>query len=227
MISIPPYFIERPALAGPEAAEAFNALFDQALVAGDLEPIDYHLEWPRWQFISHIVERHELVVHGSQNSTIKTFEPRKSNDAHPFGDRQAVYGASDGLWAMYYAILDRPAHPMTIVNSAMRFEDEDGSLSAPHYFLSISQPALEARAFKPGMLYFLPGDSFEPMPPMQVNGTKVHVLQWASLVAVKPLARIAVAPADFPLLDRIRGHDDEHVMARAKADPDGFPWLDP
>jgi hypothetical protein len=59
-----------------------------------------------------------------------------------------------------------------------------------------------------------------------LGGQRAHVPQWASLVAVTPLARIAVAPQDFPLLDQIRGHDDAYVLARARSDPDGFPWLD-
>jgi hypothetical protein len=38
--------------------------------------------------------------------------------------------------------------------------------------------------------------------------------------------RLTVEPEDFPLLGQIRGHDDEATFARARADPDGFPWLD-
>jgi len=41
-----------------------------------------------------------------------------------------------------------------------------------------------------------------------------------------PLARIAVDPEDFPLLDQMRGHDDEIAFARARANPNGFPWLE-
>lgn len=33
-------------------------------------------------------------------------------------------------------------------------------------------------------------------------------------------------PEDFPFLAEIRGHDDAHILERAKSDPDGFPWLD-
>jgi hypothetical protein len=38
--------------------------------------------------------------------------------------------------------------------------------------------------------------------------------------------KLSVGPEDFPLLDHIRGHDDESTFARARADPDGFPWVD-
>ncbi len=64
------------------------------------------------------------------------------------------------------------------------------------------------------------------MPPLSVAGQRVHIPQWASLQAVTPLARIAVAPEDFPFLAEIRGHDDAHILERAKSVPDGFPWLD-
>ncbi|HEV2518104.1 MAG TPA: hypothetical protein VGV07_22830 [Devosia sp.] len=219
-------FLTRPPMPGADAAAAFDALFDRSLAKGPNALIDYNLPWPRWQFIAHIVEARALIAHGSQNDAITEFEPRQSHDAHPFGNREAVYGASDGLWSMYYAILDRAAQPMLLVNSAARLELEGGALGDPFYFFSISRPALEARAFRPGMLYLLPRDSFEQMPPLTVGGQRAHVPQWASLVAVTPLARIAVAPEDFPFLDEIRGHDDAFILERAKADPDGFPWLD-
>jgi len=219
-------FRTRPPMPGAEALAAFDALFERSLAGGPNMLIDYALPWPRWQFISHIVESRQLIAHGSQDGDIRQFEPRQSHDAHPFGNRQAVYGASDGLWSMYYAILDRSTHPMLLVNSAARLEREDGSLGDPFYFFSISRPALEARAFRPGMLYLLPPSSFEQMPPLELGGQRAHVPQWASLVAVKPLARIAVAPEDFPFLAEIRGHDDAVILERAKADPNGFPWLD-
>lgn len=222
----PSPFLTRPPMPGADAAAAFDALFARSLAGGTNTLINYDLPWPRWQFICHIVEQRHLIAHGSQNGAITEFEPRQSHDAHPFGNRQAVYGASDGLWSMYYAILDRAAHPMLLVNSAARVELEDGALSDPFYFFSISRPALEARAFRPGMLYLLPRDSFEQMPPLNVGGRRAHVPQWASLEPVTPLARIAVAPEDFPFLAEIRGHDDAFILERAQADPDGFPWLE-
>ena len=226
MSELPSHFLSRPPMPGAAAGAAFEALFNRAVADGPNTLIDYDLPWPRWQFVSHVVESRRLIAHGSQNGTIEQFEPRQSHDAHPFGNRKAVYGASDGLWAMYYAVLDRASHPMLLLNSAMRVELEDGALSDPFYYFSISRPALDARAFRPGTLYFLPGETFEAMPPLSVDGQRAHIPQWASLVAVAPLARIAIAPQDFPFLDQVRGHDDATIFSRAKSDPEGFPWLD-
>jgi hypothetical protein len=222
------YLVTRPPNElSSEARAAFDALFDRAASPDRNGEIDYRLPWPRWQFICHIADTRPVIVHGSQDGGIAVFEPRKSNDAHPFGDRKAIFGASDGLWSMFYAILDRATHPMLLVNSAVRVEDEAGTMGEPLYFFSISRPALEARAFRPGMLYFLPREGFEPMPAEEFGGRRVHIAQWAKLEPARPITRIPVAPEDFPLLDQIRGHDDATVMARVKADPKGFPWVDP
>ena len=221
------YLVPRPPNdTTPAARAAFDALFDRAASPAHNGEIDYDLPWPRWQFICHIADTRQVIVHGSQDGGIEVFDPRKSNDAHPFGDRKAIFGASDGLWSMFYAILDRTNHPMLLVNGAVRIE-ENGVMGEPLYFLSISQPALAARAFRPGMLYFLPRDGFEPMPAETFGGRRVHVAQWAKLAPARPIARIRVAPQDFPLLDQIRGHDDATIFERVKSDPKGFPWLDP
>ena len=223
--ALPPYFLPRPPVApDAEARAAFDALFDAAYRTGG--EIAYHLPWPRWQFICHIADTRDVILHGSQNRQIAMFEPRKSSDAHPFGDRKAVFGASDGLWPIYYAILDRAKHPMSLCNAAFRLGLPDGGHSAPYYFFSISRKALTARPYAPGAVYFLPRGTFEPMPPVTTDGRAIHVAQWASLEPTAPLTRIEVSPEDFPFLEDIRGHDDETLWARAKADPDGFPWLD-
>lgn len=226
MFSPPSYLLRRPTPVPPDAVADFDALFDRATASNNAAPIHYDLPWPRWQFIAHVADSGGVIVHGSQNDGIEVFEPRKANDAHPFGDRAAVFGSSDGLWSMYYAILDRAQYPMLLVNSALRIEGDGGTLSEPLYYFSISATALQHRPYKPGMIYFLPGDSFEPMPPQQAGSLRMRVPQWASLAPVRPLARIAIAPEDFPFLDQIRGHDDEVVWRRAKEDPSGFPWLD-
>lgn len=223
-MDVPAYLEIRPPLELDEATRAaFDRLYDDARSSGG--PIEYGLAAPRWQFIAHIVETRHVLVHGSANPAIAIFEPRKADDVHAFGDQRAVYAASDALWAMYFAILDRTQHPMTLVNSAARFETPAG-LSEPRYFFSISRPALEAKAFASGTIYFLPRETFTQQRPIGSGGQRVHLAQWASHQPVAPLARIAVVPEDFPLLDKIRGHDDETTFARARADPDGFPWLD-
>lgn len=203
---------------------AFDETFDAAVAADGA--IDYRLSAPRWQFICHIADTRQVVLHGSGNPTITRFEPRQPEDTTEFGNRNAVYAASDGLWPMYFAILDRDRHRMSLINSAVRPLDDGGNPGEPLYFFSICATALAAAPWRRGTIYFLPRAAFEQQPLVELAGRRAAIQQWASAEPVTPLARIEVGPADFPLLGRIRGHDRETTFARARAEPDGFPWID-
>lgn len=205
---------------------AFDETFDAAVAAGGTEPINYRLAAPRWQFICHIADTRAVVLHGSGNPAITRFEPRQPEDTTEFGNCNAVYAASDGLWPMYFAILDRERHPMTLVNSAVRPLDHAGTPGEPRYFFSICSSALAVAPWRRGTPYFLPRDTFEQQPVAELAGFRAAILQWASPEPVTPLARIEVGPDDFPLLARIRGHDRETTFARARANPEDFPWID-
>jgi hypothetical protein len=54
---------------------------------------------------------------------------------------------------------------------------------------------------------------------------KAQIEQWASPVDVRPLAKLAITPDDFPFLAEVRGHNMERIMERVRSDPGGFPWL--
>lgn len=226
-MQMPDFLEPRPAMPTDAATlAAFDALYDTAVAAGPGAPIDYRLAAPRWQFICHIADTRPVVLHGSGNPSIARFEPRQPMDNTEFGNRNAVYAASDGLWPMYFAILDRDRYDISLVNSAVRPLADDGTAGEPHYFFSISATALAAAPWRRGMLYFLPRDTFEQQPAARFGGLRVAIPQWASPEPVTPLARIEVGPEDFPLLAQIRGHDRETTFARARANPDGFPWID-
>jgi hypothetical protein len=52
------------------------------------------------------------------------------------------------------------------------------------------------------------------------------VPQLASLVPVKPIARLEVTPEDFPFLKDIRGLDDTRLHEYGQAMQAGAPWPD-
>jgi hypothetical protein len=227
MRDVPAYLEPRPPMpSDPATLAAFDALFAAAVLAGPTLPIDYRVAAPRWQFICHIADTHDIVLHGSGNPDIARFEPRQPHDITAFGNRNAVYAASDGLWPMFYAVLDRDRHALSMNNTSIQLVGEDGSASPPHYFFSITEAALAQAPWRRGSVYFLPRDTFDRQAPLVFGDQQVLIPQWASPVPVTPLARIEVGPEDFPLLATIRGHDDATMFARARRDPDGFPWLD-
>ena len=216
--------LRRPA-PPPDAATrtAFDALLAEATAAGSAHPIDYRLDAPKWQFLCHIADRGTHVLHGSTAGDITRFEPRQSSDMLEFGNRKAVYAAADGLWAMFYAVLDRPAHDMALINSCFRYATADGVAPEPFYYFAVNAEAVRERQFSAGTVYLLPAAGFEREGPYEEGGRRIVTAQAASLDPVEPVAKLSVHPADFPL--RIRGFDRAATLARIEADPDGFPWV--
>ncbi len=218
------YWLTRPGPA-PDAATrvGFDELLARAVAAGPAEPIDYRLDAPKWQFLCHVADRGEALLHGSSAPDIERFEPRQSNDIAEFGNRTAVYAAADGLWAMYFAILDRPKHLMSLTNSCFRVLHEDRTASEPYYFFSVNNEVLDQDQFSTGTVYLLPPGPFEREAAYAEGGRTVETAQAAALVPVEPLAKLTVERADFPL--RILGHDYPTLAGRIEVDPGGFPWL--
>lgn len=221
---LPDYWLPRPAAFHGESQAAFDALLDAALQSDGCPTIDYALPYPRWQFLCHLADQHRLALHGSGNPHIEEFEPRQSDDLNPFGNRKAVYAASDGLWAMFFAIVDRDRFAMSVNNACIRLEDEEGNVDGPYYVFSVSQAALSQQPWRTGAVYVLPRQSFSPHPPMAFGPYQVHIAQLASLEPVRPLAKLTVTPADFPFLRHIRGHDDGRMAEYATALQTGAPW---
>lgn len=222
---LPDYWLTRPnAAIDPAACAALDALLDAALAAGDGAPIPYDLPAPKWQFVCYAAERQALAWHGSGVPDIALFEPRQANDLNDFGNQKAVYAASDPLWAMFFAIVDRDRYPLSVTNACIRLADEAGQIHGPYYVFSVSRAFLPQQPWRTGTLYLLPRGTFQDQPAMPFGSSQVHIAQLASFAPVRPLARLTVSPADFPFLAQIRGHDDERLAEYAAALQAGAPW---
>jgi hypothetical protein len=221
---LPDYWLTRPGPA-PDAAtcRAFDALLDDALVRGPNALVNYTLAAPKWQFLCHVADHREVALHGSGQPAIALFEPRQSNDLMEFGNQKAVYAAADGLWAMYFAILDRDGFDLTLINACVRLTDRAGASHGPFYFFSITRSALAHRPFRAGTVYLLPRATFVNQPPLPFGDAQAYIPQLASLAPVVPLARLTVAPEDFPFLAQMRGHADERLAEYAAAMQTGAP----
>lgn len=221
---LPDYWLTRPSVEFDERiATAFDELLNTTLSIGGCPTIPYTLPWPKWQFLCHVADHHNIALHGSGDPNIALFEPRQSNDLNEFGNQKAVYAASDGLWAMFFAIVDRDRVKSTI-NACVRLADETGEFLGPYYVFSISQSALPNQPWRTGTVYLLPRNTFTLQPSIAFGSFQVHIAQLASFVPVQPVAKLAVTPADFPFLRQIRGHDDQRLQEYVTALQTGTPW---
>lgn len=181
---------------------------------------------PRWLFLQWLT-RQGYLLHGSQKGDLEVLvgQDREYGQPDEFSNTVGVYAASDGLWAMMYALRG----PQVAQQSDMALQLlENGSWSRLRYFLSVApkQPGItEARALlAPGFVYVLSQEGFTPSPAYQHGGLGfVQEAHWVNPQPVKPLFAVPVTPDDFPL--PVRLHDAAQVTARAKSDPWGFPWL--
>jgi hypothetical protein len=223
-LTLPDYWLTRPDIRDDETAQpAFDGLLDSTLHIGGCPTIQYTLPWPKWLFLCHIADHRDMALHGSGDPNIALFEPRQSNDLNEFGNQKAVYAASDGLWAMFFAIVDRD-RISSITDACVQLVDEVGAPHGPFYVFSVSKSALPTQPWRTGTVYLLPRSTFTVQPPMAFGSSQVHFAQVASLEPVRPLAKLTVTPADFPFLDRIRGHEDERLQEYATALQTGAPW---
>lgn len=224
MATLPAYWLSRPADdPSPDVGAAFDALWADAMRGGDRPSLGSDFRGPKWQFLCHLADAHGLVLHGSGDPDIGLFEPRQANDLQAFGNQRAVYAAGDGIWAMFFAIADRDRIG-SVTSACVRLADAEGHVSPPRYVFSVSRSALPHHPWRAGTVYVLPGDTFTPQPPLRFGEYEVRVPQLASLVPVRPLARVSVEPGDFPFLSQVRSHDDERLAEYARALETGAPW---
>jgi len=221
------YWLPRPTLAlDEETQDRLEALYAHAVAPGRGDWIRKKLPVPAWQFLCWLADCKGHLLHGTGDPRIACFEPRQSNDVGEFGNRKAVYAASDGIWAMFFAVIDRTNYHMSISNAAIRLELPSGQTTEPYYFFSKTDHVLSRRPWREGVVYVLPRDGFEEQGPIERGMVWARTHHWASPMPVRPLARLRVQPSDFPFLHKIRPHNDVVLFDRAKADPDGFPWMD-
>jgi hypothetical protein len=219
---LPDYWLQRPGADLDDITKKrFDQLLDQTTAKGANTLIDYELSAPKWQFLCYAVEQCNLALHGSGNDNIELFEPRQSNDLNEFGNQRAVYAAADGIWPMYFAIVDRDKYNMSLTNACVLISGQP-----PLYIFSISKAALPHKPWRKGTVYLLPRDTFVLQSPIQFGEVEIHIPQLASFTPVAPLARLEVAPDDFPFLAQIRGHDDSRLAEYATALQTGAPWPD-
>jgi hypothetical protein len=187
--------------------------------------IDYQLSYPKWQFLSYLCNSREFVLHGSQNMSIQMVEPRKATDIKACSNQKAIYATTDGIWAIFFAIVDRRNfQPLSLFNSCLSIRVSADDVLGPLYFFSITHSALIQQPWCEGTVYILPRVGFTREAAQQVSDAEIVFPHWYSSQPATPVARLSVLPDDFPFLRQVHGHDDEKLLELSSADPNGFPW---
>jgi hypothetical protein len=181
----------------------FDRLLDVSLKSGVNQLIDYHLPYPKVDFLNYICDWRGYVAHGSQNKTLTVLQPiRFSQDASEFGNRRQIFCSPDAVWAIWFAILDKSKCHLT-ENGCVRLGS--GQKRIKYYHFELPAPCKKDPPFTDGMLYIAQASSFPTRHhyPM-LDWLNAEIEEWGSVNPVTPLARLQVTPQDFPYLDKVQ-----------------------
>ena len=76
---------------------------------------EYDCELPKWQFLCWATDYQGVLAHGSNDRAIERFEPRDQTDWFGRVVRR-VFATPDGIWPMYFAIVDRSRYVGSLRN---------------------------------------------------------------------------------------------------------------
>jgi hypothetical protein len=188
-----------PPVVDPETAAGFAAVADELLAGKQVAIPERRLDFLRW-----LAESRPVVFHGSPRADLRElWTERHSRDTTAWGDQQAVYASTDPVWAIYFACLRRDGGWKGTRNASLG--RAGGPLYPRRYFFVHNRGSASPDRFGPGSLYLLSPRTFVADEPLAGTLDTAHLV---SREPVTPLARVDVAPADFPFRDRIGYYRD-------------------
>lgn len=117
---------------------------------------------------------------------------------------EAVFATKDGIWPVFYSILDKDKLVGNIRNGCL--ETRSGKKC---YFFSITKETYLNNPWTQGMIYFLPRESFD-----KASKEIISFDEWISEKLVKPLVRIEVDLIDFYFKDRVAVHKAKEPLLK-------------
>jgi len=178
----------------------FDRLIANQLQSTPATIINYTLPHPKYFFLKYLLDNGYLL-HGTKSSNIDVLKPREQIDWDG-NSIQAVFATRDIFWPMYLALLNRSALTGSLRNGCFLVERAPFQ-EERFYLFSVNRENLASDIWSDGFVYILPGDSFRP-----TTSGPVRFDEWASEEAVPVLAKLPVAPGDFPFRRQVSGHEE-------------------
>jgi hypothetical protein len=197
--------------AGEE--DMYRNVADGILENRDGRTLELDDRWPKWRFVEWLSRQGQFIFHGSPLADLDSFLPRRNSveimDHGGTGNRAAVYGTPFGLWAMWFAVIDRTKLKGSIRNGVMSWPDRWGD-PVDLYRFTVHKDFVGGDIWRTGTLYLFSRADFEPIP-FYPGGPASN--EWASTSELGPLARLTIDPGDFPFLNQVGSHDDGELIA--------------
>jgi hypothetical protein len=185
---------EGPPLVADEARECALDEIVAAARAGSGTIDSAASAYPVHELLTHLVVRHGLLLHGSNDVTLELVEPRPAHDYDT--ELHAVVACDDGIWPIFYAVVARERSAG--IFTACLHLGRPPRLRRFYAFATSSDPR-DPASWSRGAVYALPRDGFR----------REWGQEWVRAEAARPVLRILVEPDDFPLRDAVVGATPE------------------
>jgi hypothetical protein len=196
------HFLEVPELdLPPQAIEEFETIYRTYIAKGNGDFIHYTSSYPKYLFLHYLIEKKDVLVHGSNNENIEIFEPKEQTlfTGKPV---KAVFAASDGIWSMFFAVINRSEYVGSLRNACFTLQTKKGMKR--FYYFSVNEE-FKGELWKDGCIYIMPKHFFKQ------GGIKD---EWICETKVKPLAKLPVTRKDFPFLEKVKHHKETDSMLK-------------
>lgn len=201
--------LQRHYLPGPEIElteekiRRFESVYEAAIEGETGAGLEYDCAYPKYEFLHYLVEHKGLLLHGSNEPDIELLSPlRKSSDTRAYGNLASVYACSDGVWPIFYALVNRRRGVRCHIYTRCLRLDAKGRVRKLYRF-SLKTETRQTELWKDGTVYVVGREKFK-----RLKDPAGYVLEeWACAESVRPLMKLHVSPADFPFLKetRVRG----------------------
>ena len=178
-----------PTAADDTRTETFERLIAVARAGDGTVDLD-GCPFPAHELLTYVVDRHGLLLHGSNHTGLEVLEPQPARDLDT--TLHAVVACDDGIWPMFYAVVARDQ--VDGVVTACTHLGRGSRRRRFYVFGLFGDPAAPA-TWTRGAVYALPRDGFR----------REWGNEWVNAAPVRAHLRIPVEPADFPLLDTVVG----------------------
>ncbi len=190
-------------LPSEDERAAYDHLLDTSLSLGPNVIFDYHLPYPKVDFLNYICDWRGYVAHGSPLQSFTTLQPvRLTQDSSEFGNRRQIFCSPDGTWALWFAVLDKSKIHLT-ENGCVRLGHGAGRVKFYHFDLPTENKS--DPPFTNGMVYIANASDFpEHRTYPGLDWFDAEIEEWGSADPVIPMAKLPVTPSDFPYLDKVQ-----------------------
>ncbi|MBD0328895.1 MAG: hypothetical protein ICV64_02175 [Thermoleophilia bacterium] len=144
--------------------------------------------YPAHELLTYVAVEHRLLLHGSNDTALEVLEPRPARDFDT--ELLAVVAADDSIWPMFYAVVARD-HVEGVFTGCTH-------LGRPprvrrFYLFVVFTDEQPSSWCTDGVVHALPRAGFQ----------REWGQEWVRADPVRPVLRVPVGPADFPLRDAV------------------------